>query len=418
MDYIKSIALLFFITILCFHCQAQTTTSAKISPTVLHRLDNLMNKAIDSNWVAGAVGYLQQDGKIIYNKAVGYADKATGKKMQADVIFRIASQTKAITSVAIMMLYDEGKITLTDPVSKFIPGFANAKVVDTFNPQDSTYTTVPAKRQITIKDLLTHTSGIDYAVIGSDKMRAIYEKAGLRPGFGSDTMHLANMVNLLAKQPLVNQPGEKFTYSLSVDVLGRVVEIVSGMSLNQFFKSRIFQPLGMSDTYFYLPKEKRNRLAKIYTVDSTGTFIEMSGLHNDFLGYDYPLLSHGTYFAGGAGLSSTVADYGKFLQMMLQDGEYKGRQLIKKSTVELMTKNQIDTLHLGNDKFGLGFEISTAANEKETGVSEGSFSWGGYFGTIYWVDPKLDLVGEFFIQGSGLPHGSVASDFKKLVYKK
>ncbi len=414
----RRLAFLFFSVTLCFYGQSQTLSRTKLSSTTFRRLDSLLNKAIDSNWVAGAVGYIQQDGKVVYNKPVGFADKAAGKPMQTSTIFRIASQTKAITSVAVMMLYDEGKIKLKDPVSKFIPGFANAKVVDTYEANDTSYSTVPARREITIKDLLTHTSGIDYAIIGSDKMRAIYAKAGLAPGFGSDTMQLRNMVNLLAAQPLGSQPGERFQYGLNVDVLGRIVEIVSGMPLDKFFGSRIFQPLGMNDTYFYLPKDKQNRLAKIYTSDSTGKLKEIEGQPGSSLNYNYPFLMHGTYFAGGAGLSSTVGDYGKFLQMMLQDGEYKGQQLLKKSTVALMTQNQIDTLHLGNDKFGLGFEISTDVNEKETGVSEGSFSWGGYFGTIYWVDPKLNLVGEFYIQGSGLPHGSVANDFKKLVYQK
>ncbi len=158
--------------------------------------------------MAGAVAYIVQDGKPVYNKAFGFADKSANQKMQTDNIFRIASQTKAITSVAAMMLYDEGKLKLTDPVSKYIPGFAHPKVVASFNAQDSTYTTVPAKREITIHDLLTHTSGIDYAGIGSDKMKAIYFKAGLKPGFGSDTMQLKNMVDLLATQPLLTNPAK------------------------------------------------------------------------------------------------------------------------------------------------------------------------------------------------------------------
>ena len=414
----KKKGLLIFLIIISFlqsHSQV-TITHQTLSRTTLQSLDSLLKKAIDSNWVAGAVGYLWQDGRVIYNKAFGYADIAAHKPMQTDDIFRIASQTKAITSVAIMMLYDEGKIKLTDPVSKYIPSFANAKVVDTYNAQDTTYTTVPAKREITVHHLLTHTSGIDYAGIGSEKMKAIYFKAGLRPGFGSDTMQLKNMANLLATQPLVNQPGEKFTYSLSVDVLGRIVEIVAGMPLDKFFETRIFQPLGMKDTYFYLPADKQSRLVKVYTADSTGKIVETSKPFQAFS--NYPLLPKGTYFAGGAGLSSTVADYAKFLQMMLQDGEYEGQQLLKRSTVQLMTSNQIDTISLGKDKFGLGFEISTAANEKETGISEGSFSWGGYFGTTYWADPKLNLIGELFLQESALPHGSITNDFKKLVYKK
>ncbi len=413
----KYVFLISIAAITSLQCRSQTTYSAtRLSSKTVQRLDSLMNKAVDSNWVGGAVGYIVQNGKVVYNKAVGYADNAAGKKMQTDAIFRIASQTKAITSVAVMMLYDEGKIGLNDPVSKYIPGFANAKVVDTYSAQDTTYTTVAASREVTIKDLLTHTSGIDYAGIGSDKMKAIYAKAKLTPGFGSDTMILANMANLLATQPLVHQPGAAFTYGLNVDVLGRVVEIVSGMPLDKFFSTRIFQPLGMSDTYFYLPKEKQGRLSKVYTADSTGNLLEVSGQFKQFS--DYPLLAHGIYFAGGAGLSSTAADYAKFLTMMLQEGEFKGQQLLKRSTVELMTTNQIDTLHLGNDKFGLGFEISTAENEKQTGISEGAFSWGGYFGTTYWVDPKRNLIGEFLIQGAGLPHGGVANDFKLLVYKK
>ncbi len=407
-----------FVFALFFFLQSNaqlTATGHSLSKKTVARLDSLLQLALDSNWMEGAVAYIVQDGKPVYNKAFGFADKSANKKMQTDAIFRIASQTKAITSVAAMMLYDEGKLKLTDPISKYIPGFAHPKVVASFNAQDSSYTTVPAKREITIHDLLTHTSGIDYAGIGSEKMKAIYAKAGVAPGFGSDTMLLKNMVDLLATQPLVNQPGEKFTYSLSVDVLGRIVEIVSGMPLDQFFKTRIFEPIGMNDTYFYLPKNKQSRLVKVFTVDSTGKLVEVSGQFKKFS--DYPLIPNGTYFAGGAGLSSTVADYAKVLQMLLQDGEYKGRQLLKPSTVKLMTSNQIDTVSLGKDKFGLGFEISTAANERETGISEGSFSWGGYFNTLYWVDPKRNLIGELFLQEAAVPHGWVTNDFKKLVYK-
>ena len=407
----------FFFVILCFQSYSQTTAkTTTLSSKKVQQLDSFLNKAIDSNWIEGAVGYVWQDGKPVYNKAFGYADRAAGKRMQTSDIFRIASQTKAITSVAVMMLYDEGKIKLTDPVSKFIPGFANAKVVDTYNAQDTTYTTVAARRDVTIHDLLTHTSGIDYPGIGSEKMKGIYAKARVAPGFGSDTMKLVNMVNGLATQPLVHQPGAAFTYGLSVDVLGRIVEIISGEPLDEFFKTRIFEPIGMNDTYFYLPKDKWNRLVKIYTADSTGKLMELPKAFQKFS--DYPMIVKGTYFAGGAGLSSTVADYAKFLQMLLQDGEFKGQQLLKRSTVELMTSNQIDTLHLGNDKFGLGFEISTAANERETGISEGSFSWGGYFGTTYWVDPKRHLIGEIYTQQSALPHGNIGDTFKKLVYKR
>ncbi len=413
----KQCLAIFNILLLCTSCYSQATTNNTITPKIFHRIDSVLQTAIDSNWLVGVVGYIQQNGKPVYSKAFGYNDKANKVPMRTDNIFRIASQTKAITSVAAMMLYDEEKIKLEDPVSKFIPGFANAKVVASFNKVDSSYTTVPAKREITIKDLMTHTSGIDYAVIGSDEMRAIYAKANLHPFFGDDTMQLKNMVELLATLPLVHQPGEKFTYGLSVDVLGRIVEIVSGMSLDQFMRTRIFQPIGMSNTYFYLPQDKWNRLVKVYTTDSTNKTIEWAQQINGLLP-DYPE-KKGTYFAGGAGLSSIITDYAKFLQMMLNKGEYNGHRLLKESTVALMTTNQIDMLTVGDkNKFGLGFEITTAANEKETGVSEGSFAWGGYFGTIYWADPKRNLIGEMFIQQTPLQHWSVGSDFKKLVYAK
>ncbi len=410
----KRLFLLCFIIISFMQCRSQTEN---LSPKTFSRIDSLLQQAVDSGWLVGAVGYIQQNGKPVYNKAFGYSDKANKVAMRTDNIFRIASQTKAITSVAVMMLYDEGKLSISDPVSKYIPGFANAKVVSSFNKEDSSYTTVPAKREITIKDLLTHTSGIDYAGIGSEKMRAIYAKAGLHPSFGDDTMHLENMVNLLATMPLVHQPGEKFTYGLNVDVLGRIVEIISKMPLDKFFSTRIFQPLEMKDTYFYLPKDKWSRLVKVYTVDSTSKTIEWSKPMNGFTP-DYPK-ENGIYFAGGAGLSSTVSDYAKVLQMLLNKGDYNGHHLLKPATVALMTSNEIDTLHVGDqDKFGLGFEITTTANTAKTGISEGSFAWGGYFGTLYWADPKRNLVGEMFIQQSPLQHWSTGGDFKKLVYAK
>src|SRR3954464_1294250 len=259
----KKLSCLLVLFLSYLFCASQTLQTAapstvNFSDERLQRIDKVVQQAVDSGWIPGCVTFIARNGQIVYNKAFGYADVESKTKMQADNIFRIASQTKAITSVALMMLFEEGKFLLDDPVSKYIPAFANPKVLDKFNEQDSSFTTVPAKREVTIRDLLTHTSGIDYALIGSPQMKAIYAKANLSPGFGSDTMKLVNMVNKLGTMPLGHQPGEKWTYGLNVDVVGRLVEILSGMPLDQFFRQRIFQPLGMTDTYFYLPENKYN----------------------------------------------------------------------------------------------------------------------------------------------------------------
>ncbi len=406
-----TIVLAAFIFLQCrtAHVPGTSTPSSRFA-----RIDSMLNEAVDSGWVVGAVALVQQNNKQLYKKAFGYSDREAQTKMRTDNIFRIASQTKAITSVAVMMLYDEGKISLNDPLSKFVPAFAHPQVISTFNAADSSFTSVPAKREITIKDLLTHTSGIDYPLIGSAEMKAVYAKQQFVPAFGNDTMLLENMVNQLATLPLIHQPGEKWTYSLGVDVLGRVVEVASGMNLSEFFRTRIFEPLQMADTYFYLPSDKFSRLVKVYTVDSTDKTVLWNDSRNGISPY-YPL-SKGSYYAGGAGLSSTITDYAKFLQMLLNGGEMNGHRFLKAATIQLMTSNQIDTLNLGKNKFGLGFEITTAEGEKATAVPAGSFAWGGFFGTTYWADPKNNLVGEIFFQQSPLQKSGLADSFKKLVY--
>jgi CubicO group peptidase (beta-lactamase class C family) len=309
------------------------------------------------------------------------------------------------------MLFEEGKFLLDDPVSKYIPEFAHSTVIETFNPKDTTYTTVPVKREITIRDLLTHTSGIDYAGIGSETMRAVYAKYHIPGGFGTDKIVLGDKMRDLGKLPLIHQPGEKFTYGLNVDVLGYLVEIWSGESLDHYFHKHIFEPLGMNDTYFYLPQEKAGRLVNVISEDQKHKLINSS---SDFV--KYPLLK-GTYFSGGAGLSSTVKDYAIFLQMLLNKGEYKGKRYLSRRTVDLITCNQIGDIDLGGNKFGLGFEITTAKGQSRLGVSEGSFSWGGYFGTTYWADPKEKLVCLLFIQQVPLRHGEIQDKFRALVYQ-
>lgn len=386
--------------------------SVNMSSERLARIDNIIQQSIDSGWIAGATGFIARDGKIIYNKAFGVSNLETKTPMQIDNIFRIASQTKAIVSIGAMMLYEEGKFLLDDPVSKYIPEFKNPQVLDTFNEKDTTYTSVPAKREVTIRDLFTHTSGIDYAGIGSPRMRAIYAKADIPGGFGTDKMVIGDKMKALGRLPLVHQPGERFTYGLNVDVLGYLIEIWSGEKLDQYLMKHLFEPLGMNDTYFYLPSEKQNRLVKVNGEDKNHHVIVLKG---DF--FDYPLLLNGTYFSGGAGLSSTIRDYATFLQMLLNKGVYNGKRLLSRRTVELITSNQIGELNVSRDKFGLGFEITTASGQAVLGISEGSFAWGGYFGTTYWADPKERLVGLLFVQQFPLSHGEIQNKFKAMVYQ-
>ncbi|MDB5270550.1 MAG: serine hydrolase [Hymenobacter sp.] len=361
------------------------------------------------------VALILRDGKVVYRRAFGVADIPTQTPLRTDAIFRIASQTKALTSVGLMMLFDEGKFRLDDPIAKYLPAFANAQVLATFNPKDSTYTTVPANSPITIRQLFTHTSGISYPVIGTREATAIYAKARIPSGIGTPTGTLAASMDALGKLPLLHQPGERFTYGLSVDVLGRLIEVLSGQPLDQFLRQRLFLPLGMQDTYFYLPADKQARLVELYTENAARQTVPM--MPQGRMTPDYPK-AKGTYFSGGAGLSSTIDDYARFLQMMLNNGTYQGRQLLKPATVALITQNQMGSVSQGGNKFGLGFSITTPENAKVPGLSAGSYEWGGIFGTTYWVDPQQKLVGLIYTQKYPNSTGrDLAGKFKAAVYE-
>ncbi len=381
----------------------------------LKRIDDQMNDWVKKGWLNGAVGLIVRNGKVVYYKPAGYNDLASKKALAKDDIFRIASQTKAITSVAVMMLYEEGKFLLDDPIAAYIPAFANETVLDKFNEKDSTYTTVAAKRQATIRDLLTHTSGLGYAQIGSKEANAIYAKNNITAGIDVHDDKLSDAMNRLGKLPLMHQPGERWTYGLNVDVLGDLVEIWSGMSLDEFFRTRIFEPLGMADTYFNVPATKANRLVNMYSEDSLGVLQKLSGAA---LGGDinYPLRKK-DYFSGGAGLSSTAYDYAVFLQMMLNGGTYNGKRIVSRNTVRMMTMNQIGDLGLGDDKFGLGFAIVSEKSSGNNPSQAGTYSWGGAFKTSYWVDPKEKMVIVFYRQLLNTSHGELADKFKVLAYQ-
>ena len=397
---------------------ASTAESAGFSTERLKRLDIAMNEWVKSEWMQGGAALVIHNGKIAYYKAVGYNDLETKSTLLKDGIFRIASQTKAITSVAMMMLYEEGKFLLDDAVSKYIPAFKKQQVLDKFNAADTTYTTVPAKSEITIRQLFTHTSGLGYAQIGSKEANAIYAKNKLTAGIGVQDDKLLDAMNRLGKLPLMHQPGEKWTYGLNCDLLGCLVEIISGMTLNDFFRTKIFEPLGMKDTYFYIPSEKAARLVNLYREDSTGHLVKAEGnMLNGPVVSNYPLFNT-SYYSGGAGLSSTIYDYAVFLQMLLNNGMYNGKRLLSRNSVRIMTQNQIGDISIrGDDKFGLGFQIITDKSSGKTLAQAGTYGWGGAFATSYWVDPKEKMVLLFYRQLQGTTHGDLPEKFRSLVYQ-
>ncbi len=412
----KSLLLLLQVLILHFSI-AQTLILSKpeeagLSSERLARIDDVVNGYIAKKWFPGAVVLIARNGRIVYHKAFGLNDTEKQTALKKDDIFRIASQTKAITSTAIMILYEEGKLVLDDPLSKFIPEFKNPTVLVSFNEKDSTYTSEPAKSEITIRHLLTHTSGIDYPGIGSKELKAIYAKAKVPSGIGTPYDRLGEKIKILGSQPLRHQPGERFTYGLNTDVLGYVVEVVSGMSLDEFFKKRIFEPLGMNDTFFYLPKEKQGRLTTLYE-EKDGMVKKV--VANKDRNPDYPDLA-GSYYSGGAGLSSTVQDYARFLQMYLNGGIFNGKRILGRKTIELMLTNQLKD-NSGTFQFGLGFALETAKNDQLSPYSIGSFSWGGIFSTTYWADPKEKIVALIFKQIYPTTHGDLDDKFKELVYQ-
>jgi CubicO group peptidase (beta-lactamase class C family) len=398
------------------HAQVIETSSknSHVDYERLKRIDTIVNEYLNKNWETGIVTLVLKDNQLVQYKGYGYADAEKKTPMKNNEIFRIMSQTKAITSVGIMILYEQGKLGLDEAIADFIPEFKNPVVIDKFNAADTTYTTVPAKRDITFRDLLTHTSGIDYADIGTATGNAIYAKAGIPSGLGYFDANLLDKMKALGKLPLTFQPGEKWQYGLNSDLLGCLIEVISGMNLEDFLRKNIFDPLGMKDTYFNVPSSKADRLASVYTEDSTNHIIKWSHTFRH-IDPDYPLMNK-HYFSGGAGLSSTAFDYAIFLQMLLNGGVYNGHRILAPRTVELMTSGQLDFLFNGVDNFGLGFEITSAKSAARNSWNEGTFSWGGYYGTTYWADPKAHLVCLIMTQHTPNAHGDLARKIETIIY--
>ena len=392
----------------------ETVKSNKFDYTKLAQIDSVVNKYINNRWVIGSSVIIVKDNQVAYYKGFGYADEATKKAMPANAIYRIMSQTKAITSLAIMQLFEKGKISLDQNVSTLIPSFKNPKVLKEFNSKDSSYTSTPAKREVTIRDLLTHTSGIDYTAIGTPKMSAIYSKAGIPSGLGEFNTSLLAQMKVLGSLPLLHEPGEKFTYGLNTDLLGCIVEIVSGLSLEAYCQKNIFDPLGMKDTYFNVPATKAARLPTVYTENDDHKIIEWSPTFRN-INPNYPLMPK-SYFSGGAGLSSTAYDYAIFLQMLLNGGKYNGKQIIAPRTAEIMTSPQLDFKFNGQDDFSLGFMITSEKSANLNFRNKGSFSWGGYYGTSYWADPKDKMVVLIMTQQNPTSHFELGGIIERIIY--
>jgi CubicO group peptidase (beta-lactamase class C family) len=393
---------------------APAQPGSTLSVERLQRLDRVLQQYVDENRLPGAVALVLRDGSPVYQRAVGWSDKEAGRRMTPDTIFRIASQTKAITSAAILMLVEEGRIGLSEPVSRFIPSFARTTVAAR---NEAEVTFVPAKRPITIRDLLTHTAGISYGT-GRD-VAALYEGKGLGPaaGYGWFTADknepICDTMERLATLPFTSQPGEAWVYGYNTDVLGCVVERASNMPLDQFIRTRITDPLGMKDTHFFLPPDRRDRLAAVYSSTPEGTFTRApDGPKGQGSYVDGPRRS----FAGGAGLLSTAADYARFLEAIRNGGSLNGVRILAPRTVELMTTNQVGTLHSANG-LGFGFGFETTDRYGANGMdSVGSFGWGGAYGTAYRVDPHARLVLVLMIQM--LPNTTdIREKFQTMVYQ-
>lgn len=414
------------VTLLAQPVVAQTK-SGKISPPLveaapagvgmaadrLARIDNMCREAIQNGEVPGMVALVARNGKIVYYKAFGKADNATGRNLKRDDIFRIASQTKAITSTAVMMLWEEGKFRLDDPIANYIPEFKNARVLDTVYANGS-FGATPAKKEITIRHLLTHTSGIGYGVIdGDERIRKIYKDSGITDLFTTAKITIGESVRKLARLPLHHEPGEKFTYSEGLDVLAYFIEVVSGMPVDQFFKVRIFDPLGMQDTWFYLPESKHNRLVSVQQKENN-TWVRYPVTFYDT---DYPIKGARTFFSGGAGLSSTAKDYANFLQMYLNQGELNGTRLLSRTTVQFMMANQVgDLMGSGGTNHGLAFGLKDQKGQDVGGEgSAGTFTWGGYFNTQYFADPKEKIIGILMKQTQGPTTDNTGWKFSQLI---
>jgi CubicO group peptidase (beta-lactamase class C family) len=382
---------------------------AGLSNARLAQINTIMREHIQTGRLAGASGLIARNGKVVFRETWG--------DYKPDTIVRMYSMTKAITGVAAMMLYEEGRFSLNDPLSKYLPEFANMRVGrESFDATGKrTYYTVPAERPITVRDLFRHTSGLDYAGPKEENGDVAYKKIEMVGGAPLVPFDLAEAVKRLATAPLNDQPGTTFRYGYSIDVLGRLVEVLSGKTLDQFFEERIFRPLGMQDSAFFVPEDKWKRLAVLYTPKKGGG-IEVSTAPPQESFKKKPAL-----LLGGAGMVSTLDDYARFCMMLVNGGQLDGVRLLSRKTVELMASDHLgDRARTGVIQEGYGFGLTFAVNlgPGKTGAvgSEGEFNWGGAAGTSFWIDPKEHMIGVFLINVLPPTNIPAADQFKREAY--
>ena len=378
----------------------------------LERVDSFLHHLVDEGIIPNAQALVLHRGEPVYRSTFGQADLASGRAARPDDIYRIASQTKALVSVGLMKLYERGAFLLEDPISKYLPAFAGTQVLGPPDSVSGERALLPLARPITIRHLLSHTSGIPYEL--PDGLDADYPV----PFFASlEPVTTEEVVNRIAARPLVAQPGEAFVYGLSTDVIGRLVEVLSGQPLDVYMQAEVFGPLGMVDSYFYLPEDKRDRLVTLYTKPPGAAALVV---HENDTYRDFAIRGAQTYFSAGAGSVGTIDDYARFCQMLLNGGELDGVRVLSPRTVALMTRNQIGDLEVWDrqDKFGLGFQLITAGSHYGDLASPGSFTWGGLYCSEYTIDPAEELVLLVYTNVHPIPqYAEVVRKFRVLVYQ-
>jgi CubicO group peptidase (beta-lactamase class C family) len=385
-----------------------TPESLGLSSERLERIGEVFQGYVDEGRIAGAVGMVLRDGKVAYVDEWGMRDIDTADPLEDDDIFRIFSMSKPITSVAIMMLWEEGHFFLTDPVGRYIPELRNLQVAKLAEATSENIPTERARRQITIQDLLRHTSGLTYGLFSNTPVDRRYREAGIL----SETT-LAEFVENLSEIPLLYQPGSRWNYSVSTDVLGRLVEVVSGQPFDQFLEERVFKPLGMKDTGFHVAESELGRFSRTYRqAGRSGPLVV-----GDTVRFTRPA----TFLSGGGGLVSTADDYSRFAQMLLNGGEFEGTRILGRKTVDLMTTDQLGDALYGRRAagwgWGLGFNVKTVAGLDGMPGSVGNYYWWGVQGTSFWIDPTENLIGIFMVQITAPGEIAFREQFKRLVYQ-
>lgn len=419
----KRLILFIYISIFSFSCENQNeqwlskvpAAQVGFSPDFEQDLDSYIEQAVNDQVIPGGTFLVAKDGKVVYQNSFG---KVGERLYSPSDIFRLASMTKALTNVSMMQLVESGKVSLDDPIYEYLPAYKNQVVLDDFNSNDSTYTTVPVKQPVTIRHLMTHTSGIVYGSFNPGKLMAVYEQFDMNVGFSHAEWSTEEWIDRLAEVPLAHQPGDRFSYGLNMDVMGRIIEVVSGQKLDEYFKEHIFDVVGMEDTYFYLPEEKFKRLTPVM-MKVNGKYVNSDEIGMKAL-TDYPTRGPRDFFAGGAGLSGTIMDYTKFIQTLVEGGgDLLGPDALAEMTRDQMPEviNNYEQYPQGPDgSFALGFQLYQDKPSKKSPKSPGTYEWSGYFNTQFFIDPSEQMVFVGLTQINGFNQRSFWNEMYQMIY--